>query len=282
MTELLTGVPVASSLTEKLIPRAEFLKQHGIVPCLAILRVGSRADDMAYERGAIKRCEKVGIAVRLFTLPPDVSQDILMETIEEINADPSIHGCLMFRPLPKMLDENTACDALDPKKDIDGITIGSMGKVYSGAGEGHAPCTAQSCMELLQFYGIDPSGKRATVIGRSLVTGRPIAMLLTAADATVTLCHTKTRNLPKIVRDADLVVIATGNAELFDSEYFRPGQIVLDVGINWSEEKQKLVGDVDFDTVSKIVSAISPVPAGIGSVTTAVLCKHVIEAAENA
>ena len=188
----------------------------------------------------------------------------------------------MFRPLPKMLDENTACDALDPKKDIDGITIGSMGKVYSGAGEGHAPCTAQSCMELLQFYGIDPSGKRATVIGRSLVTGRPIAMLLTAADATVTLCHTKTRNLPKIVRDADLVVIATGNAELFDSEYFRPGQIVLDVGINWSEEKQKLVGDVDFDTVSKIVSAISPVPAGIGSVTTAVLCKHVIEAAENA
>ena len=282
MAVVLKGAPAAGSLTEALIPRVRALKTRGIAPCLAILRVGSRADDLAYERGALKRCEKVGLSVRQYVLPPEVTQDILLEVISEINADSSIHGCLMFRPLPKSLDEKAVCDALDPKKDIDGITIGSMAKIYSGAGEGYAPCTAQSCMELLQYYGISPSGKRGVVIGRSLVTGRPAAMLLTAADATVTICHTKTRALPELVHEADIVVIATGDAEFFGPDYFRPGQIVLDVGINWSEKKQKLVGDVDYDAVAPIVAAISPVPAGVGSLTTAVLCKHVIEAAEKA
>ena len=205
-----------------------------------------------------------------------------MATITEINDDEKIHGCLMFRPLPKSLDEKAACAALDPKKDIDGITIGSLAKIYAGTGEGYAPCTAQSCMELLNHYGVDVTGKRIAVIGRSLVIGRPVAMLLLAANGTVTLCHSRTRNMPDIVREADIVVVAVGKAESIGAEYFHRGQIVLDVGINWSEAKQKLVGDVDYDHVVPIVDAITPVPAGVGSVTTAVLCKHVIEAAETA
>lgn len=280
MAEILKGSPVSTALTGRLICRAESLVQKGVTPCLAILRVGERADDLAYERGAIKRCETIGIAVRKYALPPDVSQKTLTETINLINNDPAIHGCLMFRPLPRTLDEKAACAALAPEKDIDGITIGSMAKIYSGTGEGFAPCTAQSCMELLNHYGIDAAGKRAAVIGRSLVIGRPVASLLMAANATVAICHTRTHDIPSIVRNADIVVVAAGKAEAIGAEYFRNGQIVLDVGINWSQKKQKLVGDVDFDEVESIVAAISPVPAGVGSVTTAVLCAHVIEAAE--
>lgn len=282
MAEIWKGAPVSASLTDELITRANTLKSRGVVPCLAILRVGERADDLAYERGALKRCEKIGVDARQFTLPADTTQKALMATITEINDDEKIHGCLMFRPLPKSLDEKAACAALDPKKDIDGITIGSLAKIYAGTGEGYAPCTAQSCMELLNHYGVDVTGKRIAVIGRSLVIGRPVAMLLLAANGTVTLCHSRTRNMPDIVREADIVVVAVGKAESIGAEYFHRGQIVLDVGINWSEAKQKLVGDVDYDHVVPIVDAITPVPAGVGSVTTAVLCKHVIEAAETA
>ena len=282
MAEIWKGAPVSASLTDELITRANTLKSRGVVPCLAILRVGERADDLAYERGALKRCEKIGVEARQFTLPADTTQKALMTTITEINDDEKIHGCLMFRPLPKSLDEKAACAALDPKKDIDGITIGSLAKIYAGTGEGYAPCTAQSCMELLNHYGVDVTGKRIAVIGRSLVIGRPVAMLLLAANGTVTLCHSRTRNMTDIVREADIVVVAVGKAESIGAEYFHRGQIVLDVGINWSEAKQKLVGDVDYDHVVPIVDAITPVPAGVGSVTTAVLCKHVIEAAETA
>ena len=282
MAEIWKGAPVSASLTDELITRANTLKSRGVVPCLAILRVGERADDLAYERGALKRCEKIGVEARQFTLPADTTQKALMATITEINDDEKIHGCLMFRPLPKSLDEKAACAALDPKKDIDGITVGSLAKIYAGTGEGYAPCTAQSCMELLNHYGVEVSGKRVAVIGRSLVIGRPVAMLLLAANGTVTLCHSRTRNMTDIVREADIVVVAVGKAESIGAEYFHRGQIVLDVGINWSEAKQKLVGDVDYDHVVPIVDAITPVPAGVGSVTTAVLCKHVIEAAETA
>ena len=280
MAEVLKGAPAAAAITEDLVSRAAALKAKGCIPCLAILRVGERADDLAYERGALKRCEKVGVAVKQFILPVDADQSTLMEAIETINGDPEIHGCLMFRPLPKHLDEKAACAALAPEKDVDGITVGSMAWIYSGIGSGYAPCTAQSCIELLRYYGIDPAGKRAAVIGRSLVIGRPVAMLLMAANATVTICHTKTRSLSEITRSADIVVVAIGKAEAIGPEYFRAGQTVLDVGINWSEAKQKLVGDVDHEAVEPIVAAISPVPAGVGSVTTAVLCKHVLEAAE--
>ena len=281
MAKILKGAPVAATISEELLRRSEALRKKRIIPCLAILRVGERADDLAYEYAALKRCGMVGIRVKRFVLPADVSQRELTETIGEIDRDDAIHGCLMFRPLPGSLDERAACAALDPRKDIDGISAGSMAKVYAGYGDGYAPCTAQSCMELLRYYGTDIAGKRAAVIGRSLVIGRPAAQLLMAADATVTVCHTKTRNIQEIVRAADLVVVAVGKAESIGAEYFRAGQTVLDVGVNWSEEKHKLVGDVDYTRVEPLVAAISPVPGGVGSVTTAVLCKHVIEATEN-
>ena len=281
MSEILNGLPVASAISSELAVRACQLKERGIDPCLALLRVGNRVDDLAYEQAAIRRCNQIGISVRQLVLPEQVTQAELLKTIAEINESPAIHACLMFRPLPASLDDEAACAALDPLKDIDGVTPASRSKVFSGRGIGYAPCTAESCMELLKYYGIEVSGRRIAVVGRSLVIGRPIAMLLTAADATVTLCHSKTRNLQEITGEADIVVLAVGKAESFGPEYFRPGQTVLDVGINWSAAKQQLVGDADFDRVMPLVSAITPVPSGIGAVTAAVLCKHVVEAAES-
>ena len=279
MAEILKGAPAAAALDEKTIALVEELKSKGVNPTLAILRVGEDDGALSYERGALKRCDKVGVAVKQVILPDDVSQDELMRNIEMLNNDATVHGVLMFRPLPKTLDEAAACAALDPKKDVDGITAGSSARIYSGSGEGFPPCTAQSCMEILKHYGVDPAGKRAAVIGRSLVIGRPVSMLLMAANATVTMCHTKTVNMPEITRTADIVVVAAGKAEAITADYFCEGQTVIDVGINWSEKKNKLVGDVDFENVEPIVSAITPVPAGVGSVTTAVLVSHVAEAA---
>ncbi len=279
MAEILKGAPVAAALTDELAARCAALKARGIAPALAIIRVGERADDVAYERGAIKRCEKVGIAVRQYLLPADTKQDELLRAIDGINADEGIHGCLMFRPLPRHLDEREICEALDVSKDVDCMTERSLAGVFTGAGRGFAPCTAQSVMELLRHYGINPARKRAVVVGRSLVIGRPVAMLLLASNATVTVCHSRTNRLEEFTRGADIVVAALGRARALDEDYFEPGQIVIDVGINDAGDGT-LVGDVDFDSVEPLVDAITPVPAGVGSVTTSVLCAHVIEAAE--
>ena len=276
---LLKGAPVAAALDEESKATAIKLKENNIFPCLAIVRIGERADDVSYERSAAKRCSKVGVLVKSVVMPEGISQDDLIAEIKALNADFSVHGVLIMLPLPEYIDENAVCAALDPRKDVDGITISSMAKIYSGRGYGYSPCTAEACMELLKYYGIEISGRRIAVIGRSHVIGRPVAMLMTAADGTVTVCHTKTENMPAIVREADIAVVATGHGESIGREHFRAGQTVIDVGTNWSEERQALVGDVKFDEVSDIVSAISPVPGGVGSVTTSVLVAHVIKAA---
>ena len=203
-------------------------------------------------------------------LPDDVTQEALLAAINDLNEDDAVHGVLMFRPLPKHLNENEACEALAPEKDVDGITRGSMASIYSGKGAGFAPCTAESCIEILKYNNVEMSGKRAVVIGRSLVIGKPVAMLLMANNATVTVCHSRTKDMPSVVKEADIVIACLGRAEMITADYFTPGQIVLDVGINWSEEKNKLVGDVAFDVVEPIVDAITPVPCGVGSGTTAV------------
>ena len=280
MAEILKGAPVANALTEQLAFRAEALKARGVTPTLAIVRVGERPDDVAYERGAMKRCDKIGIAVSSVTLPADVKQGALMAQIARLNSDSAINGVLMFRPLPPQLDEAAACEALPPAKDLDGITSGSAAALYSGAGAGFAPCTAEAVVALLKHYGVELSGKNVAVVGRSLVIGRPVSMLLLGENATVTMCHSRTRDLASVIRRADIVVAAMGKAEVLGAEYFTPGQTVIDVGINYSEAKGKLVGDVDFDAVEPIVAAITPVPAGVGSVTTAVLASHVVRAAE--
>ena len=279
MAEILKGAPAAAALTEKLILRAAALREKGVTPTLAILRVGEREDDISYETGARKRCAKVGVEVRQFLLPADCTKEQLLDAVREINADCSIHGCLMFRPLPDRDMENAACALLAPEKDVDGMTAGSLAAVYAGKGAGFAPCTAQAVMELLDHYGVALTGKRAVVVGRSLVIGRPVAMLLQQKNATVTMCHTRTADLPGECRRADVLVVAAGKAGVVTKDYVAPGQTVIDVGIHVGEDG-KLCGDVKFDEAEGVVSAITPVPGGVGSVTTAVLCKHVIEAAE--
>ena len=279
MAEILKGAPVAAALTEQLIRQAEALKEKGVVPTLAILRVGEREDDIAYETGAMKRCAKVGVEAKQFLLPADCTQEQLLDAIREINGDPAIHGCLLFRPLPDREMEAAACALLAPEKDVDGMTAGSLAAVFAGKGAGFAPCTAQAVVELLDHYGVDPAGKRAVVVGRSLVIGRPVSMLLQQRNATVTMCHTKTADLPAECRQGEILVVAAGKAGVVTKDHVSPGQIVIDVGIHVGADG-RLCGDVRFDEAEPIVSAITPVPGGVGSVTTAVLCKHVIEAAE--
>lgn len=281
MAQLLKGLPVANALTDVLAERVAALNKKNVTPTLAILRVGERPDDISYETGAMKRCAKVGIAVRHFLLKADCTAEELLDTIRMINADASIHGCLMFRPLPDRAMEEAACALLSPEKDVDCMTSGSLATVFAGKGAGFPPCTAQACLELLDHYGITLQGRRVAVIGRSLVIGRPVAMMLQARNATVTMCHTKTVDMPEICRNAEILVVAAGKAGVVDDSFAAPGQIVIDVGININDEG-RLCGDVNFDAVEPIVEAITPVPGGVGSVTTAVLAKHVIEAAEKA
>ena len=281
MAEHWKGAPVAQALTERLAARADQLKVQGIVPTLAIVRVGERPEDLSYERGALKRCEKVGIRVRQFALPKESSHGDLLAVIRQINGDREIHGCLLFRPLPPQMDEEAICAALDPAKDVDGITAGSLASVFAGSGAGYPPCTAQACMEILNYYGCDLTGKRAVVVGRSLVVGKPLAMLLLGKNATVTLCHTRTADLAAECRRAEVLIAAAGRANMIGRDHLSPGQLVLDVGINVDEEGN-LVGDVDFAAADAIVGAVTPVPGGVGAVTTSVLAAHVLQAAEQA
>jgi len=279
MAQLLKGAEVVSALNDKIKSDVAALVLRGVVPTLAILRVGEKPDDLAYERGAMKRAETVGVNVRQIVLPETVSQEDLLAEIAKINADATIHGCLMLRPLPKHIDDQRAREALLPEKDIDGITDGSLAGVFTGTKRGFPPCTAQACMEILNYYGIDPAGKSAVVIGRSLVIGKPVAMMLLQKHATVTICHTRTVDMPSVTKRAEILIVAAGRAGVVGAEYVAEGQIVLDVGINFNAEG-KMVGDADFSAVEPVVGAITPVPGGVGTVTTSVLMAHVVEAAK--
>ena len=280
MAELYKGKPVADALKEKMAADVAALKEKGITPTLAILRVGERDDDLSYERGAMKTCDSVGVAVKNVVLPADVPSDTFFETLDGLNNDPEVHGILLFRPLPKHLDGEKARKMLNPDKDVDGCTDYSLAGVFTNTDLGFPPCTAQAAMEILDFYGVECKGKRAAVIGRSLVVGRPAAMMLMHKNATPTICHTRTVDTPSVVREADIVIVCAGQMQAVGKEYFREGQIVIDVGIHYNEETQKLCGDVKFDEAEPIVAAISPVPGGVGSVTTCVLVSHVVEAAK--
>ncbi len=282
MAKLLTGKEVSAALADDLAPRIERLSAVGVIPTLAIVRVGGRPDDLSYERTACKRAEALGFAVRRFELPANAPQGELEAVIDAVNADDGIHGCLMFRPLPPSMDERAVCDRLAPEKDIDGIGSASLAGVFADTGEGFPPATARACLETLDFYDIPVEGKRVVVLGRSLVIGRPVAMMLLARHATVTLAHSRTEDAAAHTREADIVVCATGRARAFGPEYFVPGQTVLDVGINF-DEAGNLCGDVDFDAVEPVLGpegAITPVPRGLGGVTTTVTMAHVVQAAE--
>ena len=243
---LLEGKLVAQALDEATARQCGELQEKGIKPCLAILRIGERADDLSYERGALKRCQKVGIEPRVYALPQDTGEKQLLELVESLNRDETIHGVLMLRPFPAHIRDEAVRAALDPAKDVDGITDGSLAGVFTGTGRGFAPW--------------------------------PAAMLLLHKNATVTLCHTKTQNLPQVCRQADILVVAAGKMGAVGAECAAPGQIVLDVGIHMGEDG-KLRGDTDFAAMEPVVEAITPVPGGVGAVTTSVLAEHVARAA---
>ena len=281
MATILKGAPVVAAMNEANAARCAALKAKGITPTLAVVRVGEREDNLSYERGVIARCGKVGVEVKQFLLPADAAQEQLLAVIEQINADTSIHGCLLFRPLPKQFDDRTVRAALAPEKDVDGITDGSLAGVFTNTAIGYPPCTAQACLEILKYYQVPLSGRRAVVVGRSLVVGKPAAMMLDRENATVTLCNSRTQNLPDLCKEADVVVVAMGKLGFIGSDCLREGQVVVDVGIHVNEEG-KLCGDVRFAEAESVVEAITPVPGGVGTVTTSVLVGHVVDAAEKA
>ena len=282
MAKLLLGKEVNEKLNARIIADCEALKAKGVNPTMAIVRCGERPDDLSYERTAVKRAETLGVAVEKFVLPEDVSKEELLKVIDDINANDKIHGVLMFRPLPKHLkaDQDMICNRLDPRKDIDGMTDLSNAGVFMGKELGFAPCTPEACMAILDHYGIDCTGKKAVVIGRSLVVGKPAAMMLMGKNATVTVCHTRTKDVPAVAREADILISAAGVLGSLTKDYVRPGQIVVDVSINWDEAKGGIAGDAKYDEVEPIVEAITPVPGGVGTVTTSLSIGHVVEAAK--
>lgn len=279
MAQRLLGKEVNASLTENIKKRTEALKEKGVIPTLGIVRVGERPEDISYERGAVKRCESLGVAYERFVLEETVSTKEVLNLMDSLNKNKGIHGVLLFRPLPKHLDQVAIEEALSPEKDVDCMTRMAMYGVFAGQEIGYPPCTAQACMEILHHYGIDCKGKNVVVIGRSLVIGKPVAMILLKENATVTICHTKTKDMESVVKQADIVIVAAGRAGVVDERFVREGQIIIDVGIN-VDENGKLCGDVAFSQVEPVVEAITPVPGGVGAVTTSVLIGHVVSAAE--
>lgn len=274
--EILKGLPVANAINEKLMEQVKSIE--GPLPHLAIIRVGERPDDCSYERGAVKKMDKVGVRCTTYTFDADIDNEAFQAEFDKINENPDIDGILMLRPLPKQLDEKQIENKIDPRKDLDGISPLNLAKVYAGDESGYAPCTAEAIIEMLDYAGIDIKGKRVTVVGRSLVIGKPVSMLLMKRNATVTVCHTKTVDMAGTCKNAEILVAAAGSARMIKKEYVADGAVVIDVGINVDDEGN-LCGDVDFDAISDIAAAATPVPGGVGSVTTSVLAKHLVKAA---
>lgn len=272
----LRGINVANAINDKIIEEAK--KISGAIPHLAIIRVGVRPDDMSYERGATKKMDKVGFRCTSYVYPEDIANEEFQKEFDKINNDDDIDGILLLRPLPKHLDEKAIENRINQTKDLDGISPLNLAKVFAGDNSGMAPCTAEAVIEMLDYAGVDLKGKRATVIGRSLVIGKPVAMLLMKQNATVTVCHTKTVDMPAECKKAEILVAAAGVAHMVTSDYVADGAVVIDVGINVDNDGN-LCGDVDFDNVKEKASIITPVPGGVGSVTTSVLAKHLLKGA---
>ena len=278
MAVQMKGAEVSASMKEALQAEHAALRAKGIDPKLAIVRVGARGDDLAYERGALKRFGGLGFTVEVYEFPEDIEQRRLESEFQDINDNPSVHGILLFRPLPKHLDGEVLRRAIDPRKDVDGMSPLSAAKVFAGEDDGFPPCTPGAVMEMLEHYKLDLKGRNVTIVGRSMVVGRPLAMLMLAKHATVTICHTRTVDMPAVCRRADILVAAAGKAGMIGADCVTDRSIVVDVGINVDAEG-KLCGDVDFGAVEPVASMISPVPGGVGAVTTSVLAKNVLKAA---
>lgn len=281
MAERLAGKTVADAMKAELSQKVEAIKAKGFTPKLGIIRVGARPDDLFYEGGAKKTCEAVGMSYQVFEYPADIDQASFEKAVIAVGDNKEINGILMFAPLPKQLDEKKIRSLIPVEKDVDCMTIGSAAKVYTDDPTGFPPCTPTACMDILKFYNIPLKGKKAVVLGRSQVVGKPVAMLLLREHATVTICHSRTDNLPAVCADADVLIAAVGRAKMVKANFVKPGQVVIDVGINEDPDNPgKYCGDVDYAEVEPIVAKITPVPGGVGSVTTIVLCKQTIQACE--
>ena len=279
MAALMKGAACAKAIRSGIEASVELLRAQKIQPGLGILRIGEREDDIAYERSAIKKAEQVGIAVKKTVLPQESTTEQCLQALAALNQDPAVHGILLFRPLPKHIDEDAVIRAMAVEKDIDGMTPGSLAKVFMGESDGFAPCTAEAVVRLLSYEQYPWKGKHAVVLGRSLVVGKPLAMLMLAKNATVTVCHSATENLPEVCAQADLLVAAIGRARMIDKSYIKPGAGVVDVGIN-VDEQGTLCGDVDTESALERAALVTPVPGGLGAVTSWLLLEHVIKVAE--
>ncbi|MBF1157101.1 MAG: bifunctional 5,10-methylenetetrahydrofolate dehydrogenase/5,10-methenyltetrahydrofolate cyclohydrolase, partial [[Eubacterium] sulci] len=250
MTDILKGAPLVDKLCAELIAKVKELSKQNIKPCLAIVRVGAKPNDISYENTILKRCEKIGVVVKQVVLAEDIPAEDFYAELENLNADCNVHGILMFRPLPSHIDGEKARNLIAASKDVDGSTDASLAGIFTDSDVGFPPCTASAAMEILDFYGVELSGKNAVVLGRSLVIGKPVAMMLLRKNASVTICHSRTKNIEELSRSADILIACTGQPESVGPEYVNPNQCIIDVGVSYSEAKQKLCGDVDFDAVS--------------------------------
>lgn len=274
---ILKGSAVSAAIKEQVQDMLGTLE--GCVPRLAIIRVGENPDDMSYERGATKKMESFGLQVQSYVFPGDMSDDAFKREFQAINQDESIDGILLLRPLPKQICEADIERMIDPSKDLDGISPVNIAKVFAGDTSGFAPCTAEAVIEVLKAYDIPIAGKKVTIVGRSMVVGKPLSMLMLKENATVTICHTRTVDLPKTCRDAEILVAAAGRARMLNADYVGQDAVVIDVGIN-VDENGTLCGDADFDSLEGVASMATPVPGGVGAVTTAVLAKHLVQAVQ--
>lgn len=277
MGQIIKGKPVADAISEELTKEVELLKSKGITPKLTIMRVGANGSDLAYERGALKRCASIGINTEVKELSEDISQNDFIAELKKINEDKATNGILIFRPFPKQLDESVIKYIIAPEKDVDCFSPVNVAKLMEKDETGFAPCTPAAVIEILKYYNIPMKGKNVAVIGRSMVVGKPVSMLLLNENATVTICHSRTQDMPSVTSKADIVVVGIGKAKMIDSKYIGNEAVVIDVGIN-VDEKGKLCGDADTDSCIEKASMITPVPAGVGSVTTSILAKHVVKA----
>lgn len=275
--QIIKGKPVADKISENLIKEVNDLSKEGIIPKLAIVRVGARPDDLAYERGALKRCQTIGIETEVIELEENITQEEYIKAVHKLNEDEKVNGILTFRPLPKHLNEDVIKYEIDPNKDIDCFNPINISKILENDKSGYPPCTPTAVVEILKYYDVDLSGANIVVLGRSMVVGKPVSMLLLNENATVTICHSRTKNLSKITSNADILVAAVGKANMVKEEYIKDGAIVIDVGIN-VDDQGNLCGDVDTNNVLDKVSMITPVPGGVGSVTTSILASHVVKA----
>lgn len=273
------GLDVAKAMRENIMQEVQALKERGICPHLTMIRVGARPDDLSYERGAKKCMEKTGIECQVIELEENVSQKEFEQVFCSVNQDKNVHGILLFQPLPKHLDVESVKSKIFPYKDVDCMCTENAAKIFLGDQTGHAPCTAEAVIEMIQYYGIPVEGKRVVILGRSLVIGKPLSMLMLAQNATVTICHSKTEHLEEICKEADILVAAAGKSRMVTKQMVKEGATVIDVGIHVDEDG-KLCGDVDFENVEAKTAYITPVPKGVGSVTTSVLAKHVVMAAK--